>query len=288
MVSLSVLAAFGAMFCWAFGDFFIQRTVRRVGSVETLFWVGLFGVVALLPAVFGELAQLSAADLTVLMAVLGIVSLVVALLNFEALREGKLAVVDVLFEIELPVTVLLGVFFLGEILLPVHWIMIGAIFLGILLVSAESVSKDHLLPKFEKGAVLGIVGALGMGVLNYLTALGSRAISPAMAIWAPALVFTLACVLILIYQKRFFQLGTDFQKNAKWIVATSVVDTMAWLLFAIALVDGAVSITTAITEAYPALAMMLGVALNKEKIVTHQYAGALLAIIASIYLGFWA
>jgi len=47
---------------------------------------------------------------------------------------------------------------------------------------------------------------------------------------------------------------------------------------------GEVSITTAITESYPAIGLFLGVWLNHEKVKWHQYLGAVLAILATIGL----
>ncbi len=37
IIELSILFAFCAMICWGFGDFLIQRTVRKIGDVEALF-----------------------------------------------------------------------------------------------------------------------------------------------------------------------------------------------------------------------------------------------------------
>jgi len=61
-------------------------------------------------------------------------------------------------------------------------------------------------------------------------------------------------------------------------------DTAAWFFYAIALSSYSIGIITAITESYPVIALVLAVLINKEKITPHQYAGAILAILASILL----
>jgi drug/metabolite transporter (DMT)-like permease len=65
-----------------------------------------------------------------------------------------------------------------------------------------------------------------------------------------------------------------------------IFDTLAWLFFAVALLENELSITTAITESYPVIAMFLGLWINRERIVSHQYWGAAIALVGSIFIGF--
>lgn len=53
-----ILFAFIALISWGFGDFFIQRTTRIVGSWKALFLIGIVGLVGLLPFVKSDLASL--------------------------------------------------------------------------------------------------------------------------------------------------------------------------------------------------------------------------------------
>jgi uncharacterized membrane protein len=63
-----------------------------------------------------------------------------------------------------------------------------------------------------------------------------------------------------------------------------IFDTIAWICYAYAVLDHQISIITAITESYPAIALFLGLWFNKEKILWHQYIGAALALIGSFIL----
>ena len=63
-----------------------------------------------------------------------------------------------------------------------------------------------------------------------------------------------------------------------------IIDTLAWVFYAFAIVKYEISITTAITESYPAIALFLGLWFNRERIDWHQYLGAALAIISSVIL----
>ncbi|MFA4855433.1 MAG: DMT family transporter [archaeon] len=286
ILELSVLAAFGAMLCWGFGDFFIQRSTRESGDIESLAFIGIIGAVLLLPFVFLELPLLFSIPNLIFLSFIGIVTLVAALLNFQALKEGKLSVIEVIFEIELPVTVILGMYFFGEMLSTPQIAAILLILAGIALISLTALSKRHYLKRFEKGVFLAVIGAVAMAFLNFFMAAGSRIVSPVMAVWVPCVAFTIIC-LILIWKREGFP---KFVKNAKKfkfdILGMGIFDTLAWLLFAIAVLEKELAITIGITESYPAIALLLGVFVNKEKIKPHQYLGALIALLASITLAF--
>ena len=103
--NIGVIAAFGAMLCWGFGDFYIQKATRKLGDVEALFFIGLIGSVILFPFVFKELPFVfSNYNIMLALFFLGFVTLVVSIMNFQALKEGKLAIVEPILEFELPVT----------------------------------------------------------------------------------------------------------------------------------------------------------------------------------------
>ncbi len=309
-LNIGILAAFAAMVCWGFGDFFIQRTTRRIGSVESLFFIGLTGSIFLLPFVWNDIPTLlsSTSDLLLLL-FLGILTFIVAMLNFEGLKVGKLSVIDVLLEIELPITVVLGVFLLGENLSFLQIGFIGLIFGGSILIAASSLSwprlsttlkkghqsiwhaQSHSLSNWsltlEKGVLFAVLGAFGMGILNFLTGVAAKGISPIMAIWAPSVIFAFISFAIILSREGFRALWSNAVRYKELVAAESVFDTAAWVFFAIALYYGSISITTAITESYPAIALTLGLWFNKEKIAHHQFAGAGLALLSSVALGFW-
>lgn len=70
-----------------------------------------------------------------------------------------------------------------------------------------------------------------------------------------------------------------------WLILwMGIIDTAAWVFYSFAVYNENVGLVTAITESYPAVAIFLGVWLNKEKINWHQYLGAGLAIVSSVAL----
>jgi drug/metabolite transporter (DMT)-like permease len=273
--------AFGAFLLWGFGDFLIQKTIRKIGTVFTLAWIGLFGSIILLPFVWNDLHMIKGSNLILIIG-LGIITFIGGLLNFKALKEGKLSVVEIVLEIELPITIVLGIFFLGEYLNLFQGFLVLLILIGILLTS----SKDLKLRfKIEKGVILGLLTGIFMAFTNLFTSVSSKTITPFIAIWGPWVVFTILTFILIFFinEKGFFK---SMKKHYKFIIPTSIIDTTAWVCYAIALKSMAVSITTAITESYPVIALMLGVFINKEKIKKHQLLGAGISLVACIILAF--
>lgn len=287
-LELSVLAAFGAMLCWGFGDFFIQRTTRKIGDVESLAMIGIIGTVGLLPFIISSLPLLLVPENLLVLTALGIATFFVAIIDFEALKLGKLCVVDVILEIELPITVILGLIFFGENLSLPQITAIIAAFLGILLISLKSCSFKHALSGLEKGVIMAIVAAIGMAFVNFMTAFSSKNVSPLMAIWIPWIIFAAISLALIGKREGIGKLATNVKKYKYIVLAIGIFDTLAWLFFSLAVFDGLLSITIAITESYAAIAVLLGLIVNRERIGIHQYAGVIIALSASICLGVFA
>jgi len=284
---LVLLIAFAAMICWGIGDFLIQRTVRRVGDLEALAFIGLIEVIVLFPFAFSDLSLLLSTENLLVLALLGVITFVAAMFAFEAFKKGKISVVEVVIEFELPVTIIIGFILFKEVLTLWQLLLIIPIFFGIILmaIGASSKKPNNPFEGIEKGVFLGVLAAVGMGLLNSFTALSSRQVSPVMAIWFPSLVIFIMCFIILWKQGKIRESVTGL-KRFKWLILLmGLFDAAAWLFYAITLYSANVGLITAITESYPVIAMVLGVTINKEKITPHQYIGAALALVASILLG---
>lgn len=280
----ALIAAFCAMLCWAFGDFLIQKSTRKIGDLESLAFIGVIGTLGLIPLMIKDFNLIFSKSSLILLLVLGIITFIAAIIDFEALKIAKLSTADIIMELELPITITLGYVFFKEALSSIQFIIIAFIFVGILLVATESLA--HWKIKWEKGVLMSILAAIGMGLTNFLTSASSRNVSPIMAVWAPWFIFTIFC-LVLIYKRKGFPKLLHDASKFKWLVlAMGIIDTAAWIFYSFAVEIEHVGIMTAITESYPAVAVLLGVWLNKEKVNWHQYLGAAMAIGASASLAF--
>src|SRR3989344_2446202 len=283
----SIILAFVAMLFWGVGDFLIQRNVRRIGNLESLFFLCLIGAVGMLPWVMSEHALLLSLENLLFLGLLGLLTFGVAWLNFEALKQGNLSVVDVVLELELPVVIVLGFFFFRESLSFWQGVVIGVLFIGILLVAMERFSLKHLFKRLEKGALIAVAAALGLGLLDFFTAASSRSINPLLAIWFHYVIVAGVSAFFVFRKQRISKLLRMSRPYSWWILGMAVFATLAWLAYAHAMEIHNIAVITAITESYPAVALFLGLWLNKERIQKHQYPGAFLALGGSIALAFF-
>ncbi len=84
----SILAAFGAMLFWGFGDFFIQRETRKVGDMESLAFISAIGAIGLFPFVISELPSLFTLPNILLLSFVGMVTFITSVVDFEALKKA--------------------------------------------------------------------------------------------------------------------------------------------------------------------------------------------------------
>jgi len=280
-----IVFAFGALLFWGFGDFLIQRSTRKFGDWETLFIVTLFGAVITTPFVYGSLPHLFSFEdgsLLVLTTV-SVVLLVAALLDFEALREGKIAVIEPMYALEVPIAAILAFTILSEGLGLPEIALVTVLVAGLMLVSLKS---HHLSRKrwVEKGALLALLGSLFMGSSNFLVGFASRVTTPFMTNWFLNVFIALVCLSYIVCKGRLGRLERHVRDNTRLIFTVSAFDNLAWIAFAFAATLIPIAIAVAISESYIALAALLGMLLNREMLMRHQKAGLFVALSSAVGL----
>lgn len=285
MISVGVIFAVCAMFAWGFGDFFIQRASRKIGIWQTLFFIGLGGFIGLFPFVRNEISGIfTETNLALLFVTVG-VALAAALFYFEALKVGKIAVIEPITAIELPIAIGLSIALAGEILTPVQFLLMGTIFIGIVLVVTEHHSHLHYHKRIlEKGVILALIGAVGMGLNDLLMGLAARNFSPILSVWLIHSLLGVISLAYLIFTKQAGKLVSEFRRFPVLITAQSLLDNAAWVFFALAVQSIPIAITATIGEAYIAIGVLLGIFLNREKLKAHQLIGTAFAIGGALFL----
>lgn len=283
-----IIMAFIALLGWGFGDFLIQRTTRLVGSFKALFMIGIVGLVIILPFIKNDFSTLQPSE-WLLLSILGIVSLCAGIFNFEGLRHGKIAVIEPVLGLELPLTVGFSITLGREQLVPFQFILIALVFVGIVLAVTTHYSRRNSYRRFlEKGVILAGVGAVGIAFFNFLVGVASQNISPWMAIWFSNLFVVIGCGIYLLRTKSLFNLIFDLKNHPRLLIGQSVIDNIAWLAFAFATTAIPISIAMTISESYIALAVLLGIFVNREKLYRYQIIGMILAIIGVITLAYFS
>jgi drug/metabolite transporter (DMT)-like permease len=279
---MGLLYAFVAILGWGLGDFLIQRSARKLGDWEALFFVVLVASIILLPFTYLSLSALTTYDWLVL-TLTSVMILVASLLDFEALRVGKISIVEPIFAMEVPVTVALATFVVGEHLSTYQLTYIGLLLLGIVLVSNRYLGRMHLRA-IEKGVWVAVLTTIGMGTANFLYGFGSRATDPLVITWFTSIFMTVATFVYLVRSKQVWKLGANWRHNKWLILAVGMADTAAWVGYSASSLYIPIGLVTGLTESYIALAAILGLVFNRERIVAHQKLGLVLTVCAAIAL----
>lgn len=274
---LAIILAFVALFAWGFADFYIQKSSRLIGVWKSLFSVGVVGFIALFPFVYDGLALLQLKDV-LLLTLLGAVIFFAAIFNFAALKKGKIAIVEPLIGMELPITIALSISLGKEKLTLIQFVLIAMIFVGLLMVITMHHKHLHQTRRtIEKGVMLAMAGAIGLAMSNFLVGVSSRQISPLMVIWFAHTLLAIICAVYLLYTKNFHTMLVDLKSHINATLSQSVLYNLGWVAFAFATSSIATSIVTAISESYIILGVILGIFINREKLRRHQYVGIALA-----------
>ena len=136
----------------------------------------------LLPFVWNNIPDIFSPDSRSILTVLLLSSLILfvaAVLDFEALKRGKLAIVEPIWSVEVPVAGILAFIILREEISLLQIILIATLLVSLIVLS---VKENIQIKRFilEKGAIYAFLGALFMGITRWGVSTGS--IKPVAAI----------------------------------------------------------------------------------------------------------
>ncbi len=284
-MELGIIFAVVAMLSWGIGDVLIQKTTRTIGNWESLFIISTFGVIVILPFVAGKSWTLFTTAGSALPALLlaGLILFFAALLDFEALREGKLAVVEPIWSLEIPVSALLAYILLREHLSILQIVTIAFLIVGLAFVSFRGgkIKAKHFL---EKGALIAVLAACFMGTANFFMGLSGRFTDSLVTNFITSLIIMVLTGIYLLYRGRIGKLFKDIRQHKKLLFTMSFFDNLAWVAFVAAMALAPIGIVVALSESYIIIVVLIGIFINKEKIVKHQKFGLVIAVASAILL----
>jgi len=284
-ISTGIALAFVAMLCWGFGDFLIQKSARKVGDWETLFFVSLIGAIIVLPFfLMKDLVMIFSSWKNIaVMGSAGIIISIAALLDFEALRRGKLAIVEPIWSIEIPATAILAFVVLDEHITLIQVLLIVGLVASMALVSFRDRSISGKI-FIEKGVFLAFVAAITMGGAQFLIGWSARIVDPiSINFFIDFIMFLVTCA-YLVRHKRLRGSFSRFKNNIGVMLPMSISDKTAWLAYAVSMTLVPIGVATALSESYIVVAVILGILVNKERLHMHQRIGLVGSIAAAIIL----
>lgn len=282
---MGVIFAFLALVSWGIGDFLIQRSTRIFGDVRSLFFIDTIGAILLLPFVYPEISA-TFRNTDQLLVLMGTSALffVVSLTTFEALRRGKISVIEPVFVFELFITTLLAIVFIREIPNVNQMILLGTVLIGVVLVSIRSFHDIHHF-RVERGVWLAVLATIGMAGMNFLFGVVGRYTSPLMVNWFTGVFNMIATGTIISMMGGWKEMASNFRQHPLLVSAVSVFDNAGWLFFTYSASLILIPLATGISESYIALSALLGIFINRERLSTHQKIGLAITIISAVALG---
>jgi len=280
---MGILLAFIAMISWGLGDFLIQKSARKFGDLVALFWITAFGSIVLFPFILKDLNQVFLTqDGLPLLLLASVIILFASLFDFEALRIGKISVIEPIYSFEVPLATAIAAIAINEKLTLVEYSLIGTVLLGIVLVATRSAQSLHA--KLERGVFFAILATIAMAASNFLFGVGSRETSPLMVNWFTSSFLAVITGAALVWQGRFSEIFRDFKRAPGLALTMSTFDNLAWVSFSASMLYIPIGIATGISESYIALAAMLGIIFNREKLKRHQFVGLAICLVSVVAL----
>ena len=257
---------------WGVGTFFSARSSRMIGAWSVVAWVMLFGLVANLVviAVGPQPGSLGAADLA-WMLVSGLGNAVGLLLEYTALRRGKVGLVTPVTSTEGAIAAVLAVV-AGEALGLASAGILAVVALGIVL--AGVAPEEPTLEQRKSGAFwLAVLAALSFGVGLYATGHLSASLPVGWTALPPRLVGVAIVTLPLALSRRL-----KLSRSALPLVAfTGVAEVLGFVCFAFG-ARHSVAVAAVLGSQFAAVASVVAYFFLRERLTRLQLAGVVLIL----------
>jgi uncharacterized membrane protein len=288
---MGILLGLATALCWGSGDLFARFATRKIGTVRTMLYMQLTGLVLLTLVMralggWGHLADGSGWRPWMWGILAGALNTSATLGLYRSFEIGKMSVVAPVSASYPALTMLLAAF-TGERLTAARFAGIALTIAGVVLVARGEEMPGDVNPLDEKASPgkrnLGVGWALssgvGFGVMFWL--LGIRVVpilGSAPSVWVirlTSVVLTTAVVLILRQRVALPAAGAK-----GWILGVGILDTSAYVLNNYGMQHEQVSVASVLASLYGAVTVGLAVIFLGERVSRMQWIG-----IASIFAG---
>jgi len=281
---IALLGGLGAALAWGTGTFFSARSSRSIGAWSVVAWVMLFGLVANLVviAVGPSLSpgSLSAADIG-WMLVSGLGNVVGLILEYTALRRGKVGVVTPVTSTEGAIAAVLAVV-AGEALGIAPAGLLAVVALGVVLAGvapeepavAQPAPEDRA-PDHDRLAALGLaaLAALSFGIGIFATGHISESLPVGWAVLPPRVVGVLIVAVPLALSRRL----RLTRAALPLVVFTGLAEVFGFVCFALGARES-VAVAAVLGSQFGAVAAVAAFLFLRERLTRLQLAGVVLIL----------
>jgi drug/metabolite transporter (DMT)-like permease len=274
VTGLVLLALLASVFLGV-SDFLGGTLARRVPLIVVLVLSQLAATLAILPRMAFEPFSFQDGGALIWGVIGGVATAIAVAALFRALAIGTMGVVAPITSLSVVVPVTVGLL-TGDSLTVISGIGLAVAVVGTILASGPEIRDRKPGAGGGRAILLAIVAAIGFGVANLSVALGS-------ATSVTTTLISNAVVVLVIYAAAALVLRQPIVARGRvlvGIVAIGLLGIAANLCFALASLDGALSVVAVLASLYPVVTVLLSWRIHKERLQRIQVVG-----IIAVFLG---
>jgi drug/metabolite transporter (DMT)-like permease len=266
----AIVLALGASLSWGLADFFGPLQGRRLGTLRTLVYVQLGGLVGI--AVIVAVRGIGPDDAVALLAVPAAISGTLGLFAFyRGIAVGAISIVAPIAGVSAVLPVIVGIAS-GES--PSAWQLAGiaCALLGVFLAALEPRSGGET--RLAAGVGLALLAAVGFGgYFPFMHAAGNA------DYWWASLIFRIASTSVIMLAVAVRRPNIVVPARVlPWLALIGFGDMFGNLLYAAASTTGLVSVTSVLASLYPIVTVVLARVVLSERVARSQEAGIALTL----------
>jgi drug/metabolite transporter (DMT)-like permease len=274
---IALLGGLGAALAWGVGTLCSARSSRLIGAWSVVAWVMLVGLIAnvVVIAVGPMPASLGAADVAWMLAS-GLGNAVGLLLEYTALRRGKVGIVTPVTSTEGAIAAVLAVV-AGEALGAASAMLLAVVALGIVLAGVapdEPAFEEPALRERKPGAFwLAALAALSFGVGIFATGHLSTSLPVGWAVLPPRLVGVIIVTIPVALSRRL----TLTRKALPLVATTGILEVLGFVCYAFGARDS-VAVAAVLGSQFAAVASVAAYVVLRERLTRLQLAGVVVIL----------
>jgi len=271
---VSALLALCSSLLWGTSDFVAGLRSRTLPPAAVVGWSQLVGLTSLSVIVLAGHPLTGTAWIPWAVAA-GATGSVALAAFYAALSTGTMGVVAPIAALGAAVPVILGVIG-GEHPSPLAWVGMAVAVAGAVLASGPELRGGQP----ARPIVLAAFAAVGFGLVLFLIGRGSRE-SLVSTLWGMRLTSTTLYAVVALSRRT---LGGVGRRDWPALVLVGVADLGANALFALAAMQGMVSVASVLGSLYPVVTILLARAVLGERLARIQNVGVLLSLVGVVVL----
>lgn len=275
-----LLFGLGAALAWGTADFCAKKSSEQFGFWPTVWGMNAVGALALALVWCGGGVHVPPGQFSNLL-VLGLGNTIGGIFFYYALEFGPLAVVSPVTAAYPVVSAVLAYAISGERLSAAITAAVSGVIAGTLLASLGAARPVAGHPRRNSALWAAVASALTFGTVFYFLAANAAATGPT----APVLIFRFTgAILLLLPLAAGRRLPAGLWRSG-WLWATGLLDSFAYLLYALGSQHLAVSVVSALSGLFSVWTLVLAVAFLRERLRLRQWVGVALIFTSILALG---